>query len=421
MAADPLGDRTVVEGDHRHPRRQALRQRQAVGLGDDRQQQGEVDPVAPQPVDQRPRPVVAVHPHPGEPPQAVEQRRVAAAEGAEAEVRNGLRRQLPDHLLEDQRPFVRLHLADVGGVADGPRPRRRSAARRRHRRLNDPLPAGVEPREELQVAVAEELGRVDDGGCGGEEPAGDLPPLVLEPQVHRPVLGQAAGAPLAVARVAAEAQPRALQQVGAGAEEAEVVDREDGRQPRALQLGERAEGDRRQPLDVQGARPHLGGGARHRALEGQEALGHRGLWRPPLDPQRQPPPRGHHLQPVVVVVWIEQGHRPALRLALDAGEELRLHPAQARRGGGGEEVEHRDRGQAGGARPAVDGAERTPAERFAQTIGDPFAQRGEPLRPQHAAGGVEGERAVAVHAASCRARWIRASSRAKRAPAASGE
>ena len=73
MAADPLGDRAVIEGDHGHPRRQAFRERQAVGLRDDRQQQGEVDAVAPQAVDQRSRAVVAVDPHAGEPAQAVQQ------------------------------------------------------------------------------------------------------------------------------------------------------------------------------------------------------------------------------------------------------------------------------------------------------------------------------------------------------------
>ena len=84
-----------------------------------------------------------------------------------------------------------MHLADVGDVPHRPLPALRRLAARRAGGLDDPLAVGGEAGEELQVAVAEEPGRVDDRGGGEQQLVGDRPALILEAQAHRPVLGQA--------------------------------------------------------------------------------------------------------------------------------------------------------------------------------------------------------------------------------------
>ena len=134
----------------------------------------------------------------------------------------------------------------------------------------------------------------------------------------------------------------------------------------------------------------------HRALEGGVAQGHRRRRGLLVDAEREPPAAGGDLQPVAVGLGVEQGHRPALRLALDAGEELRLHAAQPRRGSRGQQVEHRVRREPRGWR------------RRGTSAGAGSSRRRSEIRsrravsPRHAAPGRRsaGERAGAVHAAS---------------------
>src|SRR5262249_37804502 len=130
-------------------------------------------------------------------------------------------------------PLVRLDPADQGQAADRPAGRlsRESTGTPEGWQggREDAAVARLQGGEEISVGAAPELRGEDDRRGRGEERPRRPPPAALEPLPDRPASAQAGSAAVEVAAVVAEALGRLLQQVGAGAEEGEVVEGEDER------------------------------------------------------------------------------------------------------------------------------------------------------------------------------------------------
>ncbi len=202
----------------------------------------------------------------------------------------------------------------------------------------------------------------------------------------RPARRQAGGAARQIPAVVAEAPRRLLGEVGARAEEGEIVDGEDQRQALVRQARQRRQGQAGGPLHLEGAgaaaldRPgdhplELGVGERGRVRRGVGGeLG--GAAQRPLRELEPPgaPPR------------VEQGDRPPPSLfLLDPGVERRLHAAPARRRRRGAQQED---GEGGRRQPerrleGVDRREGAPPPRLGEPVARPVACRPPPLRGEH--------------------------------------
>ncbi len=257
--------------------------------------------------------------------------------------------------------------------------------------------AAEEGTEELGVGPGEERRGEDDGEDrrgGGEERGSGLPPARLE---FRHLL-EAGGAAGEVAAVAAEAPERLLQEVRPGAEEGEVVEGEDERQPLPGELEEGGGGEPGRPLDLEGPGAHPRHGPGHRGLEVR--IAQRPPGRRPARAVEGPAlaaRAGRHLQPVasgasgapgVPGHRIEDRGRPQRLLGFQAGEPLRLDPAEARRRGVGAHREDRTLRlltlSAVSTIPTISKiAERAPPPGLGEPVEGAVAERQHPLPAEH--------------------------------------
>ena len=236
-------------------------------------------------------------------------------------------------------PLVRLHLADVGDVAHGAFPAGRRAGRGGARGLDDPLAVRGRGRGRAPGAGAEEPGGVEPrpgrraaarGRSPGAPPGSRSPTGQSWARQRRAALG--------VLRVVAEAELRPLQQVRPGAEEAEVVDREDEVEPRAggAPRGSAGGWTTAPPRAGRGRPPRrrrAARRARRRRRAGPRARGRPSpiarASRPAPPPAGSRPPRGRGGPPARLTRDALGHYRAVVCLLLD---QRPSRPARARRG-----------------------------------------------------------------------------------------